>query len=123
MGAAERVAPVLIREAPGEGRVEQIADRRDLPRPKVLTTEPSDAHDQTIRPPSAMPRHTPRMTDPSIRRALMEQEERDWKELHGLVDAMPADRVEEPGYFIEGWSAKDLVAHIGSWLAEAGVVL
>jgi Mycothiol maleylpyruvate isomerase N-terminal domain len=31
--------------------------------------------------------------------------------------------VETPGYFAEGWSAKDLVAHIGSWLAEAGVVL
>ena len=28
-----------------------------------------------------------------------------------------------PGYFEEGWSAKDLVAHVGSWLAEAGVVL
>ena len=33
------------------------------------------------------------------------------------------DKVEEPGYFVEGWSAKDLIAHIGSWLAEAGVVL
>lgn len=53
----------------------------------------------------------------------MEQEERDWGELHGLVDALPAERVEEPGYFAEGWSAKDLIAHIGSWLAEAGVVL
>ena len=53
----------------------------------------------------------------------MEQEERDWSELHGLVDTLPADRVEEPGYFVEGWSAKDLIAHIGSWLAEAGVVL
>ena len=63
------------------------------------------------------------MTDPSVRRTLMEQEERDWTELHGLVDAMPADRVEEPGYFVEGWSAKDLIAHIGSWLAEAGAVL
>ena len=28
-----------------------------------------------------------------------------------------------PGYFVEGWSVKDLVAHIGSWLAEAGAVL
>lgn len=53
----------------------------------------------------------------------MEQEDRDWSELHGLVDSLPADRVEEPGYFAEGWSAKDLIAHIGSWLAEAGVVL
>lgn len=44
-------------------------------------------------------------------------------ELHGLVDSLPPDKVAEPGYFVEGWSAKDLVAHVGSWLAEAGAVL
>ncbi|HET9725241.1 MAG TPA: maleylpyruvate isomerase N-terminal domain-containing protein [Actinomycetota bacterium] len=54
---------------------------------------------------------------------LLAEEERLWAELHRLVDSLPADRVEELGYFVEGWSAKDLVAHIGSWLAEAGVVL
>jgi hypothetical protein len=54
---------------------------------------------------------------------LLAEEERLWTELHGLVDSLPGDLVEEPGYFVEGWSAKDLVAHIGSWLAEAGVVL
>ena len=53
----------------------------------------------------------------------MAEEDRLWTELHDLVDWLPADKVEEPGYFDEGWSAKDLVAHIGSWLAEAGVVL
>jgi hypothetical protein len=51
------------------------------------------------------------------------EEDRLWTELHDLVDSLPADKVEEAGYFDEGWSAKDLVAHIGSWLAEAGVVL
>ena len=56
-------------------------------------------------------------------RELIVEEDRLWTELHDLVDSMPADKVEEPGYFTEGWSAKDLVAHIGSWLAEAGVVL
>ena len=54
---------------------------------------------------------------------LLVEEERLWTELHDLIDSMPPDKVEEPGYFEEGWSAKDLVAHIGSWLAEAGVVL
>jgi hypothetical protein len=54
---------------------------------------------------------------------LRGEEERLWKELHGLIDALPEGKVEEPGYFTEGWSAKDLVAHIGSWLAEAGVIL
>jgi hypothetical protein len=53
----------------------------------------------------------------------MAEEERLWMELHGLVDSLPPDKVAEPGYFVEGWSAKDLVAHVGSWLAEAGAVL
>ena len=56
-------------------------------------------------------------------RELLAEEDRLWTELHGLVDALPPDLVGEPGYFVEGWSAKDLIAHIGSWLAEAGVVL
>lgn len=56
-------------------------------------------------------------------RELLAEEERLWTELHRLVDSLPEDEVEEPGYFAEGWTAKDLVAHIGSWLAEAGVVL
>jgi hypothetical protein len=46
-----------------------------------------------------------------------------WTEVHDLVGSLPEDQVEAPGYFEEGWSAKDLVGHLGSWLAEAGVVL
>lgn len=53
----------------------------------------------------------------------MAEEERLWTTLRGLVDSLPQDKVAEPGYFAEGWSAKDLIAHLGSWLAEAGVVL
>jgi hypothetical protein len=56
-------------------------------------------------------------------RELLAEEDRLWTELHGIVDSLPPDLVDEPGYFVEGWSAKDLVGHIGSWLAEAGVVL
>ena len=52
-------------------------------------------------------------------RDLMAEEEQLWTEIHGVIDSLPADEVEEPGYFAEGWTAKDLVAHIGSWLAEA----
>jgi len=55
--------------------------------------------------------------------ALREQEDRLWTELRALIEGLPADQVERVGYFEEGWSAKDLIAHIGSWLAEAGVVL
>ena len=64
-----------------------------------------------------------RVSDAQDRDQLFSEEQRLWMELHGLVDSLPADKVDEPGYFDEGWSAKDLVAHIGSWLAEAGVVL
>jgi hypothetical protein len=54
---------------------------------------------------------------------LMEDEAKLWDELYRLIGSLPEERASEPGYFEEGWSAKDLVAHIGSWLAEAGVVL
>jgi Mycothiol maleylpyruvate isomerase N-terminal domain len=63
------------------------------------------------------------MSQDERERELLAEEDRLWTELHGLVDSLPPDLVGEPGYFVEGWSAKDLVAHIGSWLAEAGVVL
>jgi hypothetical protein len=63
------------------------------------------------------------VSQPGPDRELTAEEDRLWTELHDLVDSMPTDKVEQPGYFAEGWSAKDLVAHIGSWLAEAGVVL
>jgi hypothetical protein len=53
----------------------------------------------------------------------MSDEERLWTELHELVGSLPEVRVQKPGYFAEGWSAKDLIAHLGSWLAAAGVVL
>jgi hypothetical protein len=53
----------------------------------------------------------------------MAEEDRLWTELHALVRSLPVEKVDMPGYFAEGWSAKDLVAHIGSWLAEAGLVL
>jgi hypothetical protein len=50
-------------------------------------------------------------------------EDRLWTELHGLVDPLTVEELERPGYYAEGWSAKDVLAHIGSWLAEAGVIL
>ena len=59
------------------------------------------------------------MIDPDLRKA----EDEGWHELHTLIDSLPPDAVERPGYFEEGWSAKDLLAHIGAWLAQAGVAL
>jgi hypothetical protein len=61
--------------------------------------------------------------DPNAEPDLFAEEARLWAEIDGLVNSLPPSEVEEPGYFVEGWSAKDLVAHIGSWLAEAGLAL
>jgi Mycothiol maleylpyruvate isomerase N-terminal domain len=54
---------------------------------------------------------------------LLTAEDAGWEELHSLLDSLSAERAELPGYYPEGWSAKDLLAHVGAWLAEAGVVL
>lgn len=57
------------------------------------------------------------------RAELMAAEDVGWSELHALVDSLTREELERPGYYPEGWSVKDLVAHVGSWLAEAGVIL
>jgi hypothetical protein len=54
---------------------------------------------------------------------LMVAEDSGWDELHALVESLTQEEAERPGYFPEGWSAKDVLAHVGSWLAEAGVIL
>jgi hypothetical protein len=56
-------------------------------------------------------------------RELLVAEDAGWNELHSLMDMLTPEQAERPGYYTEGWSAKDLLAHIGSWLAEAGVIL
>lgn len=51
------------------------------------------------------------------------QEAEGWHELHSLVDEVPPERVYEPGYLEEGWSIRDVVGHVGAWLAEGGAQL
>ena len=55
--------------------------------------------------------------------ALMSAEDAGWNELHSLVDSLTREQAERPGYYSEGWSASDLLGHIGSWLSAAGAVL
>jgi GTP-binding protein len=57
------------------------------------------------------------------KRELAAAEDAAWGELDGLLESLTAEQLEEPGYYPEGWSAKDLMAHIGSWQAEAGLIL
>jgi hypothetical protein len=54
---------------------------------------------------------------------LLAAEHEAWTQLHELIDVLSPQQAELPGYYVEGWSAKDLLAHIGAWLAEAGTCL
>ena len=54
---------------------------------------------------------------------LLRAEDAGWDELHALVDSLTPEEAERPGYYEEGWSAADMLGHIGSWLAAAGAVL
>jgi hypothetical protein len=54
---------------------------------------------------------------------LLRAEDQGWAEVHSLIRVLTPEQAERPGYFPEGWSAKDAIGHIGSWLAEAGMVL
>lgn len=60
---------------------------------------------------------------PVVDARLLEAEAAGWEELHALADSLTSEQADRPGYYPEGWSAKDALAHIGSWLAEAGIVL
>lgn len=59
----------------------------------------------------------------TIDAASLAEEDALWHEWLETVDAFGPDRSLEPGYFEEGWTAKDGLAHVGTWLAEAGAAL
>lgn len=46
-----------------------------------------------------------------------------WRRLHALIDRVTPETAEVPGYFEEGWTAKDAIGHLGTWMAEGAQVL
>lgn len=46
-----------------------------------------------------------------------------WKRFHAVMRQITPQMAEVPGYFEEGWTAKDAVAHIGTWMAEGAQML
>ncbi len=54
---------------------------------------------------------------------LLDADDEGWNELDHLFDSLRPDQALRPAYFTEGWSVKDLIGHLGSWLAEACVAL
>ena len=56
--------------------------------------------------------------------AEIELERERWEELIGLCRSLNLDERLAPGYYRDpDWSVKDMVAHIGTWLAEAEIQL
>jgi hypothetical protein len=54
---------------------------------------------------------------------LFRLEDAAWAPLHELSHEVTPDEGGEPGYYEEGWSAKDLLAHMACWYAEAAQAL
>jgi hypothetical protein len=46
-----------------------------------------------------------------------------WGHLHRLIDRLTPETASQPGYFEEGWTAKDAVAHLGTWMARGATML
>ena len=60
------------------------------------------------------------MTDP--KRELLEKDDAGWADFRSLIDGLTPEQFEVAGYNGE-WSVKDLMAHVGSWFAEAAIML
>ena len=51
----------------------------------------------------------------------VDAERKGWYEFAGLVRRLTAQECLEPGYYRDpDWTVRDLAAHVGTWLAEAG---
>jgi len=55
--------------------------------------------------------------------AIVRHEDRLWHELGSTITTFTPEQAMRPGYYGEGWSAKDMLAHVGTWLAEGGLAL
>ena len=56
--------------------------------------------------------------------AEVELERSRWKAITAFVELLSADERLAPGYYRDAdWSVKDLIAHLGAWMAEARVQL
>ena len=46
-----------------------------------------------------------------------------WQRLHAVIDRITLEMAEVPGYYEEGWTAKDAVGHLGTWMAQGAANL
>ena len=62
-------------------------------------------------------------TTPSPDARAIPGEAEAWQRLHSLIDRVTPEMADEPGYFEEGWTAKDAIAHMGTWMAQGAQML
>jgi hypothetical protein len=54
--------------------------------------------------------------------AAIDAERNGWRELVDLVRSLTTEEWLEPGYYLDpDWTVRDVVAHLGTWLAEAEI--
>ena len=69
-------------------------------------------------------RHSPRDVHGHPYAAELEAERRGWYEVLSLVGGLTPAECLVPGYYRDpDWTVRDLIAHLGTWLAEAQVQL
>jgi hypothetical protein len=56
------------------------------------------------------------------KRELLEKDDAAWADFRALIDDLTPEQAGQPGYNGD-WSVKDLMAHVGSWFAEAATML
>ena len=67
---------------------------------------------------------TARLAGDQPYRAELDLEHERWAEIAALCRSLSAEERVRPGYFRDpDWSVKDLVAHLGTWMAEAEIQL
>ena len=56
--------------------------------------------------------------------AEIELERERWREIAGICRGLSPEQRERPGYYRDpDWSVRDMVGHIGTWMAEAEIQL
>jgi hypothetical protein len=53
------------------------------------------------------------------REELLAREEAAWQKLHGALAGLTTEQLLTPTLNAEGWAPRDLMFHVGGWLAEA----
>jgi hypothetical protein len=57
------------------------------------------------------------------REDLLRREAETWGRIDGVVESLSAAELVQPSYTVEGWSVKDMMAHVAAWSNVAAGVL